>query len=100
MAVYRALEGDGPSPEALWIGRYCEAFGCVPSAAYAEWLRSPVGFLDEILEARAFTQAKSLVDRARDDKDLPDHPMIQLVKDVMQEAALADMARAREAQHA
>lgn len=74
-------------PLPLWIGRLCEEFHCLPSAAYAETQRLPAGLLEEILEARAFATAKSLLDYAPDPKKVPNTPMVQLVKDVMQDAA-------------
>lgn len=54
MALHRHLDGDGPQPLTLWLSRMCEAFHCLPSAIEAEWQRTPIGFLEEIVEARAY----------------------------------------------
>lgn len=73
------------------MNRICEAFNCRPSQAYQEWLRLPVGLLEEVLEARAYEQAKSMTDAADTSearKRLPQTPLFEMVKDI--EFALAD----------
>lgn len=79
-------------PFALWVGRLCEAFQCLPSAALAEYDRLPVGVLEEIIEARAFARMKGIVDRARRPEDIPDSPLADLVKAVIEAAALEEIA--------
>lgn len=78
-------------PFVLWIGQLCEEFHCLPSEAYAETQRLPAGLLEEIVEARSFARAKSLLDSARDPTKVPNTPIVQLVKDVMQDAAQEDL---------
>lgn len=42
----------------LWIWQLCEAFpGALPTELYREWQRLPPGFLEELLEVRAFASA-------------------------------------------
>lgn len=62
--MHLALEGEGPPTEAQWIGQFCEAFHCLPSQAYREWLLVRDGLLEEIIEARAYANAKRIVDSA------------------------------------
>lgn len=50
-------------PYAFWVSRMCEEFGCLPSQIEAEIKRLPVGFLDEVLEARRFAELKAAYDR-------------------------------------
>jgi hypothetical protein len=57
-----------------------EEFGCLPSAALAEWQRAPAGLLEEIIEMRAFAAAKQIVDSAQRRQDIPRTPMCQLVQ--------------------
>lgn len=73
-----------------WIGRLCEEFHCLPSEAYREWRRVPAGFLEEILEGRAYRAAKRVYDRAATAADVPDDPMIDLVKAIEFELQRAD----------
>jgi hypothetical protein len=94
-ALFLGLEKEGPLPFALWIGRLCEEFHCVPSVAYAEWLRAPTGLLEDILEARAFAAAYDLYINAKSKRDLPKHPMIDRVKAIDFAIAEEDRERAR-----
>lgn len=64
MSLALAIERKGPTPFALWIGQIAEAFNCRPSQAYEEWLQAPAGFLEEIIEARAFRDLYIAVTRA------------------------------------
>lgn len=66
----------------FFLGRLCEEFHCLPSEAFREWLQAPVGFLEEIIESRAYARAKDLYDHARSAKDLPQSPLIDLVKEI------------------
>jgi len=36
----------------------CEEFHCLPSQAWREWQRAPVGWLETILDYRAYAAAK------------------------------------------
>lgn len=56
----------------------CEEFSCLPSAAIEELLDSDRLVLD-IMELRAYARAKESLDNAKDEKDVPDHPMIDQV---------------------
>lgn len=69
-------------PWALYVGRICEAFNCRPSQALEELARMPAGWLDEIIEARAFADTWSLWDQATDKAHVPDTPMMALVKEI------------------
>jgi hypothetical protein len=51
------LEGTGPAPFEYFIGRLCEEFSCLPSAAWREWQRLPAGCLEQVIEYRAFARA-------------------------------------------
>lgn len=62
------------------IGRICEEFHCLPSAAIREWKRAPVGLLESILEMREYVKAKRLYENARSAADLPDSPLIALAR--------------------
>lgn len=42
----------------------CDEFSCLPSEAYAEWQRLPVGMLEEIIEARHYARAKQAIEGA------------------------------------
>ena len=53
----------------------CEEFHCTPLEALAQ----PYQLTMEIIEVRAYTQAKSLVENAQKAGDVPDHPMVDLV---------------------
>lgn len=70
-----------------------EAFpGRLPSELDAEDARLAVGALDEVLEARAYLQAKRVVDRAASRADLPkDSELIDLVLAIEGEVAQAEI---------
>jgi hypothetical protein len=98
MPIYRALEGTGPMPFTLWVGRLCDEFpGRLPSELLAEWQRLPAGFLDEVMEARAFVRTKTLLEAAPEPDKVPETPMLQIVKDVIEAVADEDLARAQDA---
>ena len=44
------------------IGAFCRFFHCLPSAAMAEWLDAPEGFLDAIMDAHAYAETKRTID--------------------------------------
>lgn len=60
--MHRALDGAGPFPLEYLLGRLCEEFHCLPSAAWREWQALPAGFLETILEFRAYARAKAAYD--------------------------------------
>jgi len=66
----------------------------LPSEAYREWLRAPAGLLEEILEARAYDQAKAMTDAADTAdarKRLPQTPLFDLVKAIEFDLAHREM---------
>jgi hypothetical protein len=68
----------------------CEEFACLPSEAYREWLRQPVGFLEDVIEARAYRQAKAMTDAADTPdaaKRLPQTPLFKLVQEIDRDLA-------------
>lgn len=46
-----------PQPIEHYIGRLCEEFHCLPSEAWEELMRVPVGTLEQVIEYRAFAAA-------------------------------------------
>lgn len=46
-----------------FLGRLCEEFHCLPSEAWAEVQRMPVGFLEQVIEYRGYAAAKAVIDR-------------------------------------
>lgn len=102
-ALFLAIEGRGPQPFPYWLGRLCEEFHCLPSQAYQEWLRTPCGLLEEIIEARVFVAAKAIYDRAHSAKDIPQEPIYDLIREVDFELAaehLAEQKAMRKQPHA
>lgn len=69
-------------PFAFFLGRLCEHFGCLPSEAYREWLASPAGLLEEIIEAMTYADAKQVYERAAKKSDIPASPVMDLVKEI------------------
>ncbi len=73
----------------------CAAFpGRLPSEIDAEVARLPAGFLDEVLEARAYRQAKSMTDEADTPearKRLPKTPLFKLVPVIERDIALEEI---------
>lgn len=93
-----ALDGEGPPSLPLVLSRICEEFGdCLPSVAYRELLTLPVGLMEELLEARAFAQAKALLDAAKSSKDYPKKSrMFEAAKRVKFELAQAEIDRKKQ----
>lgn len=61
----------------------CEEFpGITPSQLMREWARLPVGFLERVLEARAYAATKGVCDAATDPTQWPSTPMTDLVKQI------------------
>ena len=89
------MERQGPQPFEHFIGRLCEEFCCLPSQAYREWRRCPAGFLEQIVEFRAYARAKGRYDAASTaeaQKALFGDDLVQLVKTL--DFELAQEARA------
>ena len=82
-----ALAGKAPPPFEFWIGRICEEFHCLPSEAMREWRTSPAGFLEDVMEARAYAQAWAMVDGAKSAKDIPSSPLTDLAITIRRELA-------------
>ena len=91
------MEG-GDLPEEWLISRICEEFGCLPSQAVEELYEGPTQLVLDIIEIRAYAQAKRTVEqvyeaaKARAEKgqdmgglDLPASPMVQRVVEIQQE---------------
>ena len=58
MILHRSLDGRGPQPFEHYIGRLSEEFGgALPSVILAELARLPVGFMEQIIEYRAYAAA-------------------------------------------
>jgi hypothetical protein len=72
----------------------CEAFpGRFPTEIWREVLRLPAGLLDEVLEAKAYREAKAMTDAAETTEArqrLPQTPLFALARTI-------EMALAREA---
>ena len=83
-------------PALYWIGRTCDEFHCLPSAAWAEWGRLPEGVLEQILEQRSYARAWHVYESAPDKSKLPRDAVMQLVKIIDFELADEDI-RARSA---
>jgi hypothetical protein len=74
----------------LWLADLCEAFpGRFPSEVMAEVDRLPVGLLSDVLEARAYRQAKQMREAAEQSsnpseaiKALPKSRMFDLVAEI------------------
>lgn len=74
----------------------CEEFSCRPSEAFREWLRSPVGFLEDVIETRAYRQAKAMTDAADTAeavKRLPQTPLFKLVQEIDRDLAEEERKR-------
>lgn len=52
----------------------------MPSAAYREWRAAPAGFLEDIIEAVNYADAKDIYERAERKTDIPSSPLMDLVK--------------------
>jgi hypothetical protein len=79
LTLHRALEGEAPQPLEYFLGRVCEEFSCLPSAAWREYLRLPAGTLETIIEMRHYARAKAAYD-ARGRLANDETPLEALVK--------------------
>jgi hypothetical protein len=83
-------------PEAYYLSRICEEFGCLPSEAERELRRQPVGWLEEIIEAKHYARAKAVYDRTSNKADVTlGDPMMHLVEENEYEHAGMIIARRR-----
>lgn len=92
-ALHRALDGEGPLPLVFLISRLCEEFGYHPEQALRAHQQAPDGFLEQVLEARAYAATKAAIDRAATRKEQPRGRLADLVREI-------DMELAQEALHA
>lgn len=86
---HRSLDGDGPQPFEQFIGRLCEEFHCLPDAAWRCWLKMPAGFMERVIEYRAYAGTKAQYDHASNPK--AESPMLSLVKEIDFEIAQEDI---------
>lgn len=81
--LHRALEGvPGSAAPFEWtIGRVCDEFHCLPSAALRELETDPLRLVETIMMLRSYANVKEAVDRriAGHKVDLPDGPLLRLV---------------------
>lgn len=85
-AFHRHLDDDGPVPIEHFYGRLSEEFGgALPSVIWREMQRLPVGFLEQVIEYRAYARAKAA--NAADPKGFDTSPMRRLAMEI--EASLA-----------
>ena len=91
------MDGEGPLPDAFWVGRICEEFPCYgPEEAVRSWRRAPAGWLEEIIEARHYAAAKGLYERTARPEDLPkDDTLIRLVEEITYQRAGERLAARR-----
>jgi len=96
--LHRALDDDGALPYAYYIARLCEEFGGWPSEAERELRGQPVGWLDEIIEARHYARAKAAYDQAPDKTAIvKGDPLMRLVEE-NEYAHAGELIRRRRAQ--
>ena len=57
-------------PFEFFISRLCDEFKCLPSEAEREWRNAPVGWLEDIIEARAFAEMKRTMESTTDAEQL------------------------------
>lgn len=82
-------------PPALRLARLCQEFHIDPVRALQLDQETPPGWIDRVLEARAFAEAKILVDGTQDRKHLPESPWIDWVHETELAVAAEDIARDR-----
>jgi len=84
------------APEQWLISRVCEEFGCLPSEAVVEIEEGPTQLVLDIMELRAYANAKRVVDQVyeastqaiaagREPPNVPETPMIRRVVEIMRE---------------
>lgn len=79
----------------LWLADLMDHFpGRLPSELIAEIERTPPGWVQEVLEARAYRQAKHAMDAADTPeaaKRLPTTPLFQWVREIEEALVLEEM---------
>jgi phage tail protein X len=84
------------APEQWLVSRVCEEFGCLPSEALVEIEEGPTQLVLDIMELRAYANAKRIVEQVYEASkraavsggempELPASPMIERVVEIMQE---------------
>jgi hypothetical protein len=56
----------------------CEEFHCLPSQAVAE-MEANDELVFDVIESRAYLRTRAALDAAKDEKDVPDSPMLDWV---------------------
>lgn len=73
------------------ISRLCEEFGYRPEDAVRAWRAAPEGFLEQVMEARAYAATKAAQDRATSKKEQPTGPTADLVRTIELELVQEDL---------
>jgi hypothetical protein len=82
------LEGRDEEAKPPWewvVSRICEEFHCLPTAAVNELFDDPSGMAIDILELRAYANAKEALDNAKSKNDVPSSPMVDMVMEIKAE---------------
>ena len=80
------MEGkESDYPFEWFISRVCEEFNCLPSQAVRELMTDPAQTAIDIMELRAYVKAKEVLDNAKNQKDIPDSPVIDRVFEIQAE---------------
>lgn len=69
------------APKEWLLSRICEEFQCTPDVA----LRQDASLALDIMELRAYAQAKAALEQAKSEQDVPKSPMVDRVFEVKQE---------------
>lgn len=74
----------------MWfVSRVAESFHCLPSAAEREIDRQPAGYLEDLLQLRAYAEIKAALDAGRSEEDLGGGALVTLCGDITAEIAKA-----------
>ena len=73
------------------ISRLCDEFPYTPEQAVDAWGRAPDGFLEQVIEARAYARTKAAMDAATSRKNMPTGPMADLVTAIEFDVAAQDV---------
>jgi len=74
-------------PVPYLVGRLCEEFGYHPEQALHAWQRAPEGFLEQVMEMRAYARTKGACDHAVSRKSRPTGKLADLVTEIEFELA-------------
>jgi hypothetical protein len=93
MQFHRSLEHEPGSwqPYEHFIGILCDEFHCLPSQAWAELQRLPVGFLQQVIEYRRYAAAYAA--NQVDPKGWQQSEMRQLAMEIEHDLAVEEMQR-------